>query len=66
MIYKTKQGDMLDGISYDLYHDEKYMQQIIEKNIQYVGIWSFFSGVDLEVSDTIEEMEPNLPPWRAE
>jgi phage tail protein X len=66
MKYTTKQGDMHDGISYALYHNEKYMQNIIESNIQHVGIWQFFAGVELDVPDTIEEMGPNLPPWRAE
>jgi hypothetical protein len=42
------------------------MQNIIESNIQHVGIWQFFAGVELDAPDTIEEMGPNLPPWRAE
>jgi hypothetical protein len=42
------------------------MEQILDRNVQHADIFIFFSGVELDVPDTVEEMGPELPPWRAE
>ena len=66
MTYVTKQGDMFDGVSYALYRNEKFMEQILDRNVQHADIFIFFSGVELDAPDTVEEMGPELPPWRTE
>jgi len=64
-IYTTVQGDMWDSIAYQQLGDVRYVDILINANIQHKDIYIFSAGVEL----TIPEIETvvsgsNLPPWK--
>lgn len=63
--YVTSQGDTWDMIAFKLFGDEIYMKDLIEANPDYTGIFSFESGILLDVPGDIEEKKNEaLPFWR--
>ncbi len=62
--YKTKQGDMWDGIAKKLYDDEAGMNVLMEANEAHIGVVVFHAGVVLTVPDYTKPTTTTLPPWR--
>ena len=65
-IYKTIQGDTWDLIAYKLFGNEKYMENLIIANWEFLDVLVFSSGTTLIVTDLPEEMDKDLPFWRQE
>lgn len=63
-VYKTIQGDTWDGIAAKVYGDEKYLNNLLEKNQKYKDIIIFSSGVSLELPEIEAEATTILPPWK--
>lgn len=63
-VYKTIQGDTWDGIAVKVYGDEKYLNNLLEKNQKYKDIIIFSSGVSLELPEIEAEAMTILPPWK--
>nr|DAQ22949.1 MAG TPA: tail protein [Caudoviricetes sp.] len=63
-VYKTIQGDTWDGIAVKVYGDEKYLNNLLEKNQKYKDIIIFSSGVSLELPEIEAEATTILPPWK--
>lgn len=63
-VYKTIQGDTWDGIAVKVYGDEKYLNNLLEKNQKYKDIIIFSSGVSLELPEIEAEATAILPPWK--
>lgn len=63
-VYKTIQGDTWDGIAVKVYGDEKYLNNLLEKNQKYKDIIIFSSGVSLELPEIKAEATTILPPWK--
>ena len=64
IVYKTIQGDTWDGIAVKVYGDEKYLNNLLEKNQKYKDIIIFSSGVSLELPKIEAEATTILPPWK--
>lgn len=65
--YRTIQGDTWDMIAKNQLGDEHFMSKLMEVNFQHRELSVFPSGVVLtlpEVSQTPQEIELNLPPWK--
>lgn len=63
----TIQGDMWDKISLRVYGSERYMDRLIEANIDHREKFIFPSGVVLNCPDIdLEEdlVNESLPPWK--
>lgn len=63
-VYKTIQSDTWDGIAVKVYGDEKYLNNLLEKNQKYKDIIIFSSGVSLELPEIEAEATTILPPWK--
>ncbi len=63
-VYKTIQGDTWDGIAVKVYGDEKYLNNLLEKNQKYKDIIIFSSGVSLELPEIEAKATTILPPWK--
>ena len=63
--YTTKQGDMWDSISYQVYGDVKFTDVLINANPEYRYIYIFSEGVILDVPDVEDRITADdLPPWK--
>lgn len=63
--YVTSQGDTWDSIAYQVYGDEAYMQNLIEANQDYAGVFTFESGILIDLPDVPDESAPDAVPfWR--
>lgn len=62
--YITKDGDQWDIISKKFYDNEKYIDLLIENNINYIDIFQFPAGVELKIPDLPDEEADDLPAWR--
>lgn len=62
--YTTKQGDMWDGIAYNIYGDERRMDVLMAANPAWIRTVVFSAGVVLQVPDVAPNVTQNLPPWR--
>lgn len=63
--YTTKEGDQWDKIAKEVYKDEKYLDYLIENNLEYIDIFQFPAGVILQTPDLPESKVSDLPPWRS-
>ncbi len=63
--YVTRQGDMWDGISQELYGDVKYTDALINANPELRKVYIFSEGVEIVVPEVEERVSAdNLPPWK--
>ena len=63
--YTTKQGDMWDSISFELYGDVCYTDVLINANIQHRDVYIFSAGAVLDVPEVEERVSADdLPPWK--
>lgn len=63
--YTTKQGDMWDGISKQVYGSEYYMQYLMDANPDRTATVIFDGGITLTVPDRETSTDiTNLPPWK--
>lgn len=66
--YVTKEGDMWDAISYELYGSENGAGEIIELNPQYCHEGVLPSGIVLKVPLRTQypqvRINETLPPWK--
>lgn len=65
-IYRTKQGDMWDYIAWKVYGDESYVSVLYRANPQYIDIYIFDDGCDINCPDISigDADEDNMPDWR--
>ena len=65
--YKTQSGDTFDIISFRLFGDEFYMDELIKANFEHRKTLIFSSGVILNVPEidtkTPQTSNENLPIW---
>ncbi|MHC1747432.1 MAG: tail protein X [Cellulosilyticaceae bacterium] len=62
--YITEQGDTWDMISYKVYGDEHYIQELMNANIAHIHVVIFEANVEL-ITPCIEiEIPSSLPPWK--
>jgi len=67
MSYSTIQGDVYDLISYKVYGDEGFLNEIAAANPAHMETVMFNSGVVLVIPDKPETPPPSratTPPWR--
>lgn len=64
--YTTIQGDTWDNIAYKVYGSEEYAAFLMENNYRCLDILVFSSGTVLNTPELPEELEEELPPWRAD
>ncbi len=63
--YTTKQGDMWDGIAYQMYGDVKFTDVLINANPEYREVYIFSAGAVLDVPEVEERISADdLPPWK--
>lgn len=63
--YTTKQGDMWDSISHQVYGDVKFTDVLINANPESRYIYIFSEGVILDVPDVEDRITADdLPPWK--
>ena len=65
--YTTKQGDVWDMISYEVYGSELHVGWLMQNNMQLLDTFVFSSGVVLQTPPLPMAAESNrFPPWRSE
>ncbi len=65
--YTTKQGDMWDLISYNLFESTNAIIPLMQANPEHSETFIFPAGVELNVPDFDEILEPEVvPPWMEE
>lgn len=62
-MYKTKSGDVWDGIAKEVYGDESCISFLMANNQKYLEYFVFPEGISLTVED-LPENESTLPDWR--
>lgn len=62
--YTTISGDTWDLISFKIYGDEKYMNKLVEANIELASTVFFKAGVKLQVPQIKNDLNKNAPPWK--
>ncbi|MCM1412366.1 MAG: phage tail protein [Lachnospiraceae bacterium] len=62
-VYKTKSGDVWDGIAKEVYGDESCASFLMANNQKYLEYFVFPEGISLTVEDLPED-ESTLPDWR--
>lgn len=63
--YVTQQGDTWDLIAYKLFGEERRMKNLIEANWSLLDVLVFSAGTEITVPDLPEEVDADLPFWRA-
>ena len=63
-VYITKQGDMFDSISKNIYGDEKYSSVLIQLNPKYRRIIVFEEEVEIIAPYITLSNNSTLPPWK--
>lgn len=62
--YTTIQGDMWDSIAFKTLGNERYMNELIQANVDYLGTVVFSGGVILRIPKIDRKPTINLPPWK--
>ncbi|MDE7300112.1 MAG: phage tail protein [Lachnospiraceae bacterium] len=62
-VYRTKSGDVWDGIAREVYGDEAYLSFLMANNQEYLEYFVFPEGIYLRVEELPEEKN-TLPDWR--
>ena len=60
--YKTKSGDVWDGIAKEVYGNEAYAYFLMANNQEQLGYFVFPEGICLKVEELPED-RGNLPDW---
>lgn len=63
-VYKTKSGDVWDGIAKEVYGDESYTSFLMANNQEAIDYFIFPEGIKLVIEDLPAE-ESILPDWRS-
>lgn len=63
-VYITKQGDMYDNISKEIYGDENYASVLIQLNPNYRRTVIFEDEVEILAPYITKKSTSNLPPWK--
>lgn len=63
-VYITKQGDMYDSISKEVYGDENYASVLIQLNPKYRRVVIFEEEVELLAPYITIQSNSSLPPWK--
>lgn len=61
--YKTKSGDVWDGIAKEVYGDETFVSFLMANNQEHLGYFIFPEGIRLRIEEMPED-ESALPDWR--
>jgi phage tail protein X len=62
--YITLQGDAWDAIAYRLWGEERFFDELVKANPEYIDVLSFSAGVSLRVPEAPERViSQELPPW---
>lgn len=65
MTYTTVQGDKWDGISYKMYGDTRFADELINANPQLRKIYVFSEGITVNVPPVETKISAeDLPPWK--
>ncbi len=62
-VYKTKSGDVWDGIAKEVYGDEAYTSFLMGNNQHLLDYFIFPAGIELVIKDKPTEVSL-LPEWR--
>ena len=62
--YVTVAGDMWDYIAYKTLGGQRYMDDLINANIQYKDISIFPANIELIIPDIATPKPSSLPPWK--
>lgn len=62
--YTTIQGDMWDSIAFKMLGNERYMNALIQSNLEHLGTVIFSGGIVLTIPNVDRKPEINLPPWK--
>lgn len=62
-VYKTRSGDLWDGIAKEVYGSESYTSFLMSNNQNRIDYFIFPEGIELVIEDLPEE-ESLLPDWR--
>ena len=62
--YTTKEGDVWDAISYQVYGSTSYVGCLMEHNLPLVDTFVFDAGVVIQVPDLPTTSSSQLPIWR--
>jgi phage tail protein X len=67
-VYRTKNGDTWDLISYKVYGTEGYFHDLIRANLNLIDIAIFDSNIPIIIPDFVDtganEDTDRLPPWK--
>lgn len=63
-IYRTKSGDMWDGIAFQQLGSCKWTERLIDANRDKIETFIFKAGVELKLPDVSTVHVASLPPWR--
>lgn len=63
-VYKTRSGDVWDGIAKEVYGSESYTSFLMSNNQNRIDYFIFPEGIELVIEDLPEE-ESLLPDWRS-
>ena len=62
--YTTKQGDTFDSIAFKQFGDEKYIEQLMAANPDYLAVVIFSGGITLTVPGIDDDDTADTdPPW---
>lgn len=62
--YITEQGDTWDKISFKVYGSSKYIGLLMESNYNFIDIFIFSAGYEVNIPELSEEQMEDIPEWR--
>lgn len=62
--YTTVQNDSWDGIAYTQLGSCEHTSALMRRNPQYLHLFSFPAGIELELPEVANEAALILPPWK--
>lgn len=63
-IYVTEQGDTWDMISYKVYGNSKYINVLMQHNLELLDTFIFSAGTELYMPQLTEQESEDIPEWR--
>lgn len=64
--YKTVQGDRWDTISYKMYNNEFYINNLINANLMYRETVIFDGNITLDIPEILSNTSEVKPKWKQE